>query len=116
MEDQKIEIYIHPNPEIRSFLTSRDISPPCVETFRPPLTADIDPALKALGTVASQIVRDILSIPGVREIRMKPNEVRIKKESSALWGDIEGRIIETLRHALRKKLLRLVWRRSEKIR
>lgn len=113
MEDQKVKVYIHPNPEIRSFLTSQGISPPCVETFHPPLTQEMAPTLKVLGTVASQIVRDILSIPGIREIRIKPNEVRIKKEPYALWDDIQERIVETLRRALRKRQLRLVRGRSK---
>ncbi len=114
MEDQEVEIYIHPNPEIRSFLTPRDISPPRSETFRLPFTEDVTAALKALGTVASQIVRDILSIPGVREVRIKPKEVRVQKESYALWEDIEGKVIGTLRRALVKKQLRLVRGRSKK--
>lgn len=70
-------------------------------------------ALTVLGTVASQIVRDIISIPGVREIRIKPNEVRVKKESYAQWEDIQERIVDTLRHALRKRQLRLVRGRSK---
>jgi len=107
MEDQKVKVYIHPNPEIRSFLTSRDIFPPRVEIFRSPL-ADDTPGLNVLGTIASQIVRDILSVPGVREIRIKPHEVRVKKDPYALWENIQERVVETLRRALRKRQLRLV--------
>lgn len=108
MDDQDIEVYIHPNPEIRSFLTVQDIFPPRVEVFHPPLVDEDAPRLKGLGTIASQIVRDILSIPGILEIRIKPKEIRIIKTQTTLWEDIQPRVLDAIKRSLRRKGIRLV--------
>ncbi len=112
MENNKIDIYIHPNPEIRSFLTSQDVSPPRVEVFCPPLSDKDAPRLHTLGTIGAQIIKDILSLPGIREVRIKPKEVRIIKTLSVDWEDIQERIVTSLTRALRKGQVKLVRGRS----
>ena len=105
-----VEIYNHPNPEIKSFLTRVAISAPRVEKFQRPLQQDREADLKGLGVIGAQIVRDIMKVPGVQEIHIKPKEIRMKKELSSSWNEIEARILEILERALRKKDMRVVGR------
>ena len=109
---KRVKIYDHPNPEIKSFLTQVEISAPRVEKFRTPLKKDREADLNGLGAIGAQIVRDIMKVPGVQEIHMKPKEIRMKKELSSSWQDIEEKILEILERALRKKDMRVVGRQS----
>jgi len=108
MNDQKIVVYYHPNPELRSFLTRDEICAPRVEYFRRPLTEESDQTLTQLGILGAQIVKAIMLIPGVREIRIKPKEVQVRKETAVSWEDIQDKIIEILRQSLRRKQIRIV--------
>ena len=108
MDDTGVEIYNHPNPEIKSFLTTVTISAPRVEIFKKPLDADGEDSLNRLGLIAARIVKDIMAIPGVLEIHLKPKEIRMKKELSSSWEGIEKRVVEILKRALRRKRMRLV--------
>jgi len=103
-----IMIYRHPNTEIRSYLTSDEISKYRVEIFTVPGGDAVEAQLKTLGSIGAQVVRDILSIPGVREVEIKPRELRIIKETSASWDPIEPKILHALNTAFRRKTLRLV--------
>ena len=109
MTEDHIKIYHHPNPEIKSFLTMEGISPPCVEFFQNPLNQDQKDRLQGLGALASQIVMDIMALQGVREIRIKPKEIRMKKEEDASWNDIEDKVRHILSTALRKKQIKSIY-------
>ena len=104
----KISVYHHPNTQIRSFLLETEISSYCVERFERPLTSKTKGNYNALGVIGATIVRDILNINGVKEIHIKPKEVRLKKEISFSWNEIEKRVIDILIRALRKKKLKIV--------
>ena len=108
MVESGIKIYHHPNPQIKSFLTDTAISVPRVEAFRKPLDSSNEDVLKQIGSIAGQIVRDIMSIPGVLEIRIKPKEIRMKKEESAGWEEIERQVLAILKRALRRKQIRMI--------
>lgn len=108
MGSDKIVTYEHPNPERRSYFTGEYISPPRGEVFRNPVTRDFEKRLQTLGAIGSQIVREALEISGVREIRIRPEEVLVTKEVSASWPSIENEIIRILRRALRKKRIQIV--------
>jgi hypothetical protein len=108
MTHGRIKIYHHPNREIKSFLTNVEISTPRVEKFRKPLEKEWENALKPLGTIGAQVAKEIMAIQAVREIQIKPKEVRITKETSCSWEVIEERIVEILRRALKRKQIRLV--------
>ena len=108
MADGTINIYRHPNPEIRSFLTQEDLFPPRVVLYKNPLNETADEDFKKMGVFGSQIVRDIMSLPGVKEIRVKPKEIRMKKEESASWEDIEEKVCQILDRALRKKRIKRI--------
>jgi len=108
MGEQKIVVYHHPNPEIKSFLTEEEISPPRVETFRNPIGKDSETSLERLGVIGSQIVKEIMQIPGVMEVRIKPKEIRMRKETFSSWKKIEGKVFEILGRALRRKQIRVV--------
>jgi len=103
-----IMIYRHPNPEIRSFLTSAEISRYRVERFTGSGGETFETQLKTLGTIGAYVVREILAIPGVREVEIKPREVRVKKETSASWDPIEQKIMHALNTAFRRKAIRAV--------
>jgi hypothetical protein len=108
MSDPKISIYVHPNPEIKSFTTMEPISPPRVEYFKKPLNTQSEASLKQLGIIGAQIVKEVMAIPGVDEIRIKPKEIRMKKELNASWDDIEDKVCKILERALQKKGIKIV--------
>ncbi len=110
--DRQIEIYIHPNPEIRSFLTNTEISAYRVEKFKKPPEKNWDHTLKQLGVIGAQVAKEILAIHGVNEIHIKPKEIRIKKEISSPWEAIEKKVVEILTRALRKKQIKVVKRQG----
>jgi len=103
-----IMIYRHPNPEIRSFMTSAEISKFRVERFTALDGETVEAQLKTLGTIGAYVVREILGIPGVREVEIKPRELRVKKETSVSWDPIEEKIIHALNTAFRRKAMRVV--------
>ena len=103
-----IMIYRHPNPEIRSYLTSAEISRYRVERFSVPAEDGLEAQLKTLGTIGAYVVREILAIPGVREVEIKPRELRVKKETSVTWDRIEEKIVHALNTAFRRKTIRAV--------
>jgi hypothetical protein len=108
MSEPKIRIYVHPNPEIKSFTTMESISPPRVEYFKNPLNKETEESLKQLGIIGAQIVEEIMAIPDVNEIRIKPKEIRMKKEEDASWDDIEGKVCKILKRALQRKGIKIV--------
>ena len=108
MEDGTVNIYHHPNPEIRSFLTQEDLFPPRVVLFKKPLQKTADEEFNKMGVFSSQIVRDIMALSGVKEIRVKPKEIRMTKEECASWEDIEEKVCQILERALRKKRIRRI--------
>jgi len=108
MDEAKIDIYHHPNPEIRSFFISAEILAHRVEHYKKPLDKNWESALEPLGLIAAGITREIMAIQGVKEIYTKPKELRITKESSFSWEDIEKPIIKILTRGLKRKQLRVI--------
>nr|HID59721.1 hypothetical protein [Desulfobacterales bacterium] len=106
MSDSKIVIYHYANREIRSFLIHTEISGYRVEHFRGPVDRGSEDALKRLGVIGAQVVKGIMSIQGVMEIWIKPKEIRIRKEKTSSWDEIEKRIVKVLNEALRRKEIR----------
>src|SRR4030042_4011452 len=96
MGKQEVVIYHHPNPEMKSLLTPLEIFPPRVEHLKKPLTKDSEAALKQFGPIGVQIVRDIMALPGVIELQIKPKEIRVKKDVTASWEDLQDRIVVIL--------------------
>ena len=108
MSEPKISIYVHPNPEIKSFTTMESISPPRVEYFKNPLNKESKESVRQLGIIGAQIVKEVMAIPGVNEIRIKPKEIRMRKEEDASWDDIEERVCKILKSALQRKGIKVV--------
>ncbi len=108
IDDTKVTTYNHPNPEIKSFLTTVELSAPRVEIFKKPFDKKWEDSLNQLPLIGAQIVKNIMEIPGVREIIIKPKEIRIKKEFSSHWEGIEKRVIEILTSGLRRKQIKSV--------
>ena len=103
-----ITIYRHPNPEIRSFLTQEDLFPPFVALFKNPLDETAEEDLKKIGGLGKQIIRDIIALSGVKEIRVKPKEIRMKKAENVSWDGLEEKVCRILDRALRKKQIKRV--------
>ncbi|MCF8061742.1 MAG: NifU N-terminal domain-containing protein [Deltaproteobacteria bacterium] len=110
MEDGDVQVYFHPNAEIRSYLTLQSITKPRVEAFAPPLDVDPDGLTAKLGTIGAQTVRELLGVPGVARIRIKPKEVRIQKTGHASWDDMEGDILRIMKRAVRKSRMHVAKR------
>ena len=110
MDEQDIQIYRHPNPEIRSYLTTDMIARPVFDTFEPPFKENPDRLSTRLGMIGAQVVREILSVPGIAQLRIKPKELRIKKEAAASWDDMEEAILRIVDRALRKSRMHVLKR------
>ena len=105
---KNIVIYNHPNPEMKSFLMNEEISTPRVEHFNNRLSKDSEERFKHLGHIGAQVVREVMAIPGVQKMRIKPKDIQVKKEESASWQEIEVQVIEILNRALRKKKIKVI--------
>jgi hypothetical protein len=103
-----IDIYYHPNEEIRSFLIPIEIFSRRVEHFQKPLPADWEKTLEPSGTLEKQIFRELLSISGIRRITAKPKELRITKERAAAWATLEPKILNVLKRAVARKRMKVV--------
>lgn len=104
----EIRIYCHPNPEIRSYLTPLPIAAFRVERCHgtpKDLPADLSDRLGVLG---AQVVREILALPQVAELIIKPKEIRLKKHVDASWESLETEVLAILQRAIRKRQWRLV--------
>ncbi len=108
VDSAKVKIYIHPNREIRSYLTTTDIFAPWVSHFKNPLDQASQKTLKGLSILEARIVREIMAIPGIEEIYIKPNEIRMKKKALSSWEYIELPVVETLKRALRRKQIKVL--------
>ena len=108
MPGKKVMIYRHPNSDTVSFLTNEDISAFRVEIFKNPSDNQYEKAIKSLGNLGAQVVKESICIPGVKEIHIKPHELFVKKEAGASWEDIEEKIVEILNRALRRKRIRVI--------
>ena len=110
MEIRDIVVYQHPNPEMKSFLMPVEICPPLVEHFSKPFTERSEKTFKELGTVGAQIVKEIMAVPGVKSLEIRPKEVRVKKEPHVSWEQIEKKVFRILKSFMRRKSFRLVKR------
>ena len=110
---ERIRVYYYPNLEIRSYLIEESISSLRVEHLKGPLTDETAKALNKLGLIGAQVAKDILGIKGVNEIKMKPQEIWVKKTSSTSWDELEGKILSIIGRALRRKKIRLVNRPNQ---
>jgi len=110
MKETGVVVYHHPNPEMKSFLTPVPISTPRVEQFKAPLAPESEPIMEELGTIGAQVVKDIMAIPGIRELRIKPKEILLKKEYGSQWETIEKPVLQILDRALRRKAMHIVRR------
>jgi hypothetical protein len=108
-----ITVYYHPNLEIRSYLTEEAISSLRVEHLKGPLTDETAKALNKLGLIGARVAKEILEIKGVSEIRMKPQEIWVKKTNSSSWDELERKILSIIGRALRRKKIRLVNRANQ---
>ena len=104
----EIVIYQHPNPELKSFLTSESISALRVEHFKIPFDGEAKKNSMSLGRTGSQVVKEISALKGVQEIRIKPKEVIVKKRLISSWEEIEEQIVKILHRALRRARMKVV--------
>jgi hypothetical protein len=108
MDDSKVLVYRHPNPEMRSFLVGEEISSFRVEHFKQPLSEDSGDALKSLGRIGEKLVKEIMLLPQIKELSIKPHELLIKKEASASWEILEEKVLVMIHRALKRKKMRIV--------
>ena len=104
----EVTIYRHPNPGLRSFFTSEEISSFRVEHFKKPLNRDSEETLKSLGHIGARLVYEIMDIPHIKEIRIKPKEILLKKEESSSWEEIEEKVTAIIYRAFRRKRIKVI--------
>ncbi len=108
MGNEGIKIYRHPNPEIISVILPEEISTYRVEFFKLPISRESKERMKALGKIAGIMTEEIMAIPGIKELHVKPDEIRVKKRPSFEWEDIEDKLARIIKRALLKKRIHLV--------
>lgn len=108
MENYTVEIYNHPNGEMKSFLLPEPILPPLVLQFKNPLPELSNNVLKDLGSIGERIVLEIIDIQGVDYIRVKPKEIQVRKMVSTSWDEIEGKIRNIIESAVRRSRMKRV--------
>lgn len=105
---EKVKIYRHPNPEIRSFLTGTDIFPPRVGNYSAPFDSADRKLLEGLGFIEVRMMRDIMAVPGITKIAAKPKEIRISKDASYPWDKIEKAVINAIERAIIRKKIKII--------
>jgi hypothetical protein len=105
-----IVVYEHPNPHMRSFFIGVSFWPPRVEVFhKTPLDTSRE-NVKSLGNIGVRMAKELLEIPGLRELMMRPGEILVKKDRAVTWQDIEPEVLKIVQRALRKQHIHLVKR------
>jgi Scaffold protein Nfu/NifU N terminal len=105
-----IVVYEHPNPHMRSFFISVSIWPPRVEVFHKSSLDTSRDDVKSLGNIGARMAKELLEIPGLRELMMRPGEILVKKDRAVAWQNIEPEVLKILQRALRKYQIHLVKR------
>ena len=105
-----ITVYEHPNPQLRSFFISASTLPPRVEVFHKSSLDGSWENMQGLGSIGLRMAKELLEIPGLKELRMRPGEILVKKHRAAAWLDIEPEVRRILQRALRKQQIHLVTR------
>ena len=108
MKEAGVEVYHHPNPHIRSFLTLVEIFAPRVGHFKKRIDKGSKDTCEGLSVLEHQIVKDFMAIPGVEQVTIKPREIRMTKDPSSEWEEIEKKVVQILESAQRRKRMRLV--------
>ena len=106
--DDDIVVYEHPNPHIKSFFIPDPIWPARVEVFRALLPQSSREEMKGMGNICEHVVRELLDIPGVIELRTRPREMLLKKDQATSWENIVPQVLKILRRAIRKQQIHLV--------
>lgn len=107
-----IRVYRHPNTQIRSYLLDEEIAPHRVERFVTHPQPEARSRIQSLGPIASRLVTEILAIPGIREIFVKPREIIARKEEAFPWDEVEPRLLRALESAARRKGFRVLTSRN----
>ena len=110
MDSEDVRVYHHPNKEIRSYLTQDEITNPLHEAFENPLTEDEDRLAARLGSIGTHVVKEILALSGVAQIRFKPKEIRVRKIPDVTWDDLEPEILRIVERAVRRRRMRVLKR------
>ena len=105
---EKVRVYRHPNPEIRSFLTGADIYPPRVGNYSAPFDCTDRKLQEGLGFIEVQMIRDIMAVPGITKIAAKPKEIRVSKNTSCSWDEIEKAVINAIERAIMRKKIKII--------
>jgi hypothetical protein len=106
--DNDIAVYEHPNPHIKSFFIPGPIWPPRVEIFCAPLPQSSREKMKGMGKIGERVIKELLDIPGVIELRTRPREMLLKKDQASSWENIVPQVLKILRRAMRKQKIHLV--------
>jgi hypothetical protein len=108
MKEAGVVVYHHPNPHIRSFLTSVEVFAPRVGHFKKRIDKGSKDTYEGLSVLEYQTVKDLMAIPGVEQITIKPREIRMTKGPSSDWEEIETKVVQILESTQRRKWMRLV--------
>lgn len=96
INNMQVKISRCPNENILNIDLTLEISKSVNETFYRPLGKSSERYLQKIGPIGSQIVRNIMPIPGITEISIKPYELLIGKSNLFCWEKIISRIIYVL--------------------
>ncbi len=94
----RIKIETVPNPDIRVYHVTTEISRYSIHNFWRPLHRDSsEKYLEEVGEIGTQLLNEVFALPGVNEVFIKPYELSVTKAGAFDWEDIEPGIIEALK-------------------
>jgi hypothetical protein len=79
-----------------------------VGNYRAPFDSSEESLPVGLGFIESQMIRDIMAIPGIVKITVKPKEVKISKDITCRWDTIENAVINAIERAIMRKKIKII--------
>lgn len=95
-EDPKIAMAIVTNRNVRVYHVVKQLSKIDIGKFGKHISGYDTDQLNKAGKQASELVKEVLSIPGINSIFIKPYELTVIKAQLFQWKDIEKEVVEAL--------------------
>ncbi len=96
--EPRIKVQTVPNPEVRVYNLTTEISKHHIHNFwRPLREGSSDKYLEEVGELGASLLHEVFALPGVNEVFIKPYELSVTKGDAFEWDEIEPDILEALK-------------------
>ncbi|MDB4979044.1 MAG: hypothetical protein JWM56_1230 [Candidatus Peribacteria bacterium] len=93
----RILVQTFPNPTIREFHSTWQISEARSKSFERPLRDSSTPHLKEIGDPGTKMIQDLFAITGITEVLIKLYSARIYLGAAFAWEDVQASILDVLK-------------------